>query len=389
MEAQQHRAIENGRLKPTGERCLPWANDPVIAYEHLHRYAYACRHAAGKSALDLACGEGYGSSLLARTARLTIGIDIDEKTVHHAHAKYAADSLHFAVGSATEIPLAERFDIIACFELIEHIRDHDKLLSEIKRVLAPEGLLVISTPNKPVYRLLEPSNPFHVNELDFEEFRALLARFFRQVKFLGQRVYCNSNLWPFPPKSSGMGSVLFMDRNAEEFFVLETDRRSPLYFIAIASDAEELPVLDGEVMVDISNALLEEKDRIRRELEETIGSQREALAWREGQVRQFQSTIGSHEQALAWRASQINDLQDKIRYQQLESDSQKKQLDNQGKQLASQRRQIEELEKQMYLLRSSRAWKLIQRFYRIRDRALPPRSARRRFYDRLIGKIKL
>jgi hypothetical protein len=346
-----------------------------MAYEHLHRYAFASRHVQGKRVLDLASGEGYGSSLLARTARLTVGIDLDEKTVRHARRKYLGDHIHFVVGSAIDVPLAARFDVIVCFELIEHIHKHDQLLSEIRRLLAPGGLLVISTPNKPEYRLMGPPNPFHVKELGLEEFETLLARFFKQVRLLGQRLYGNSNLWALPGPSSSVESGLFMDRNADEFVVSETDCRSPLYIIGLASDIEVPAGPASDVLVDISDSLIKERDRIQRELGETIGSQREALAWREEQVRQFQSTISSQEQALAWRASQVRDLAS--------------QVSDLNDIAHNQRERINELERQIYLIQSGRAWKLLQRFFAVRDQLLPPLSARRRIYDRLVGKIKL
>ena len=65
-------------LEPTGERYLPWLEEASIGYEHLHRYAYATQFVKNKRVLDLASGEGYGSYLLAKTAKSVTGIDIDE-----------------------------------------------------------------------------------------------------------------------------------------------------------------------------------------------------------------------------------------------------------------------------------------------------------------------
>jgi O-antigen biosynthesis protein len=367
-EAQESRKNESACLEPTGERYLPWVDDPVMTYEHLHRYAYTSRYIEGKRVLDLASGEGYGSALLARKALSVVGIDLDEKTVRHARKKYMEGNIHFIVGSVTEIPLAARFDVVVCFELIEHIQDHGKLLSEIKRLLAPGGILVISTPNRPEYHLLEPSNPYHVKELDFEQFKSLLERFFARVRFLGQRVYCNSSLWAADPSSSGAGSGLFIDRNADGFFVSEADSRSPLYFIGLASDGEVPPSPANDLLADNSNSLLKERDRIQSELQATIRSQQEALDWRKEQVRQCEIIIKAREEAIQWQASQISEWQTENDYQ---------------------RKQIEELGKQIHLLQSGRAWKLLQRFFEFRDRVLPPPSARRRIYDRLIGKIRL
>jgi SAM-dependent methyltransferase len=372
---QREPASEKAVLATTGERYLPWAEDPVMAYEHLHRYAFASRHVQGKRVLDLASGEGYGSALLARTARLTVGIDIDEKTIRHARDRYVGDNIHFIVGSALDVPLAGRFDIIVCFELIEHLGKHDQLLSEVKRLLAPGGLLMISTPNRPEYRLLEPHNPFHVKELDLEEFESLLERYFRQVRLLGQRVYGSSNLWTLPCPSSGLASGPFIDRNNQEFVVSGIDCRSPLYLLGLASDAGLPPGPASDVLVDASDSLIKEKDRIQREMRETIGSQTEALAWREEQDRQLQSTLRSQEQALAWRASQVSELNDRVR--------DLKDI------VHRQQEQLNELERDLHTVQSGRTWKLVQRFFVLRDRLLPPLSLRRRIYDRIVGGIRL
>ena len=178
---------------------FPGWKEAAIGYEHLHRYAYATRFVRNKRVLDLACGEGYGSYLLAKTAESVVGIDIDEHAIRHARNKYIKQSLEFKVGSVTEVPIAGEhlFEVVVCFEALEHIEDHQKLLSEVKRLLTPDGIFIVSTPNKTVYTD-EPqlNNPFHVHELYFDEFRELFETHFKKVKFLGQRIYCNSNIWP-------------------------------------------------------------------------------------------------------------------------------------------------------------------------------------------------
>src|SRR5881296_887878 len=186
-------------LEWTGERYVPWMEGAEIGYEHLHRYAFATQFVTNKRVLDLASGEGYGSNLLAKTAKQVVGIDIDEQTVRHAKNKYIRPNLDFKVGSILEVPIEGGgvFDVIVCFEALEHVDDHQKLLSEAKRLLTPNGIFLVSTPNKMLYTD-EPhfNNPFHVHELYFDEFKALLENYFRQVKFLGQRIHCTSNMWP-------------------------------------------------------------------------------------------------------------------------------------------------------------------------------------------------
>jgi ubiquinone/menaquinone biosynthesis C-methylase UbiE len=107
-------------LEWTGERFLPWINESALAYEHLHRYAYAATLVKGKRVLDLACGEGYGSKMLAETASSVIGVDIDKSIIDHAAAKYRNPALQFIRGSIMAVPISEdhSFDAIVCFEAI-------------------------------------------------------------------------------------------------------------------------------------------------------------------------------------------------------------------------------------------------------------------------------
>ena len=229
----------------------------------IHRYAYATQFVQNKRVLDLACGEGYGSYLLAKTAKSVVGIDIDNNSIKHARNKYIKQNLEFRVGSITEIPIdGERlFDVAICFEALEHIEDHQKLLSEVKRLLTPEGVFIVSTPNKTVYSD-EPqfNNPFHVHELYFDEFRELLEKYFKNVKFLGQRIYCNSNIWPVFAGEDTKTVEYVVDKNPKEFVFAGNDKKIPRYFIAIASDAARDIEDRSSALVDVSNALLNQKD---------------------------------------------------------------------------------------------------------------------------------
>jgi SAM-dependent methyltransferase len=334
--------------------------------------------------------------LLARAAASVVGIDIDERAIHHARAKYSAGHLHFVAGSITEIPLCARFDLIVCLEVLEHIDEHDRLLCEVKRLLTPDGVLVISTPNKNEYRKLEPSNPFHVKELNYDEFKTLLTRFFSQTKFLGQRMHCGSGL--SAPDRHPLNAVapLIVDRASGEFILSGTDPRPPVYFIGMASDAEIPADSAGGVLMDGSDSYFGEMARIQRELAETISSQKEALAWREEQGREFEATIHSHEQALAWRALQVENLHDEMRHQQMHIEmlvTRNEDLAAQNEALAAQNEalaaQNDALAARVRTVETSRTWLLAQKFFRLRDRVFPLKSLRRKIYDRLVSKVKL
>jgi len=124
----------------TGERFVPSLQGPIY-YEHLHRYALALELVVDRTCLDIACGEGFGSSLLARKAKFVWGVDLDEACVNHARKKYVRNNLKFLAGSATKIPLEDHsIDVVVSFETIEHFGEHHAFMREIIRVLTPDGI---------------------------------------------------------------------------------------------------------------------------------------------------------------------------------------------------------------------------------------------------------
>ena len=171
-------------LQYTGERMVPEKADPSTYWEHVYRYRFAIPYVVGKRVLDIACGEGYGSAaFLEAGAMSVIGVDISEETCRHARSKYGIDA---RVGDAQAIPLPDQsVDVIVSFETIEHVSEPIAFLGECARVLAPGGKVVISTPNKDIYRGNgEQHNPYHCSELTKEEFDELLSH-----RFVGSEMF--------------------------------------------------------------------------------------------------------------------------------------------------------------------------------------------------------
>ena len=186
-------------LEFTGERFVP-GTEGEIAHEHWHRYAFARRFVAGRRVIDAACGEGYGSALLAASAADVIGVDIDAAAVAHARAAYAArGNLHFIEGSATRLPFPDASaDAVVSFETIEHLEaiEQPRMLAEFARVLAPSGVLVLSSPNRPEYsEARNYANPFHLHELDRDGLARVLDPWFPAQRWYRQRRYLGSALW--------------------------------------------------------------------------------------------------------------------------------------------------------------------------------------------------
>lgn len=172
-------------LEFTGERLIPGLVDPDLWNEHYCRYLFAARLAARKRVLDIACGAGYGSDCLAQTAASVTAIDLSPEAAASARNAYPSPNIRFLAADARSLPFPDSsFDLIVAFEVIEHLDDPAALLVEAKRLLAPGGQLVVSTPNKLYYaetRRLSGPNPYHVRELDFEEFQEALSSQFPSV----------------------------------------------------------------------------------------------------------------------------------------------------------------------------------------------------------------
>ena len=187
-----------------------------------------------KIVLDLASGEGYGSDLLANYAKQIFGVDIDVETITHAKSKYIRNNLTFLIGEASHIPLPDNsIDVFVSFETIEHHDKHIEMLNEVKRVLKPDGTLVMSSPDryyysdKPTYK-----NEFHVKELYYDEFKCLINSFFKRTFFYSQRIF--------------VGSIIAFDGNMDRYrkpLVMEkygpSYELTPVYNIVIGTDRND------------------------------------------------------------------------------------------------------------------------------------------------------
>ena len=153
------------KQKFTGERLISKIMNEDT-FLHLHRYAIAFDYIKDKKVVDIACGEGYGSFLMSKYAKNFTVIDIDEDTIINANSKYKNNNLSYLQGDVSEIPLqSSTIDAVISFETIEHITKHDEMMQEIKRVLKPDGLLIMSSPDKKNYSDKRGfNNQFHVKE---------------------------------------------------------------------------------------------------------------------------------------------------------------------------------------------------------------------------------
>lgn len=172
----------------TGERVIPGQVNDDLWSEHVARYAFASRFAEGKRVLDAGCGAGYGAAELAQSAFNVTGLDNAPDAVEYARDTYPIPNLLFLVSSCTATPFRPNsFELVVAFEVIEHLEDYRAFLNECARVVTPQGLFIVSSPNKSYYaesRAKTGPNPFHEHEFEAEEFVSELSRVFSNVRLL-------------------------------------------------------------------------------------------------------------------------------------------------------------------------------------------------------------
>jgi SAM-dependent methyltransferase len=228
-------------LEFTGERFTPECVREIW-YEHFHRYAMTARWCANQRTLDAACGEGYGSALLAKTAASVEGIDISEQAVLHAQQRYGdLGNARFQVADCSALPFDDNeFDRVVSFETLEHLHAHDQLLAEFRRVLKPNGFLILSSPDKAIYTDQHKTvNEYHVKELYRDELESLIGRFFPAFRLLGQKLMFHSAIWSL----DDIDQVKLDQVSSDEPRSPSGITQSPMYFIALCA-AEQLCLPD-------------------------------------------------------------------------------------------------------------------------------------------------
>ncbi|KHE72582.1 bifunctional 2-polyprenyl-6-hydroxyphenol methylase/3-demethylubiquinol 3-O-methyltransferase UbiG [Halobacillus sp. BBL2006] len=180
-------------LEDTGERVIPKEMDPTnsLLLEHIARYTFSTPYVKGR-VLDLACGTGYGSAMVAKEKKKDIeeiiGIDICSETIKYAIQNYYHPLLTFKQGNVMNPSLKNEigvFDTILCFETIEHVKDDRAFMERMYELLKPDGTLILSTPFGKG-RDYPCGSPFHYFQLSKKEFQELFTSF-SEVEIFYQR----------------------------------------------------------------------------------------------------------------------------------------------------------------------------------------------------------
>ena len=252
------------RVGPNDERFVPGTADgELIEVEHLARYRWAGQLVAGRTVLDAGCGVGYGSAMLARAgAGEVVGLDLSARAIEAAREAAPANA-SFVVGDVHALPFAAgRFELVVCFEVIEHVESQDDVIAELARVLAPGGVLAISSPNRDVY---PAGNPHHLHEYVPEELRSAVAAHFDHVQLRRQHAWLASAV--LDDEQAADASLQPRD-DVRVAKTLGRDPGSEPFTIALAS-REPLPATSGAVVLSAlaDAALGAELERARTDIE--------------------------------------------------------------------------------------------------------------------------
>lgn len=318
--------------------------------------------------------------MLAQTATSVTGVDSNESSIRQASSTYKLENLKFIPGSRSRVPVTGEhcFDVILCFGGFEFLSDPVPVLVEVKRLLKPDGVLIVSARQDTAIR-------------------SILDGQFKHVQWMGQRIDANSSIWPLDVSSvSSTGNV-------KELVITPDVIREPQHFIAVASDIAAAVHAVPSILMDPENSLLKDKERVERELRENRDYLRitlqdtdakrteitesamkleKAVVWQKSQIElqtessnqnrwladQLQRTIESNNEALAWRRSQVSELEGIVARVVADVQQLHRSIESRDEALEWRRAQVLELEKVVDAM-GARAQEL-QRSMASRDEAL-------------------
>lgn len=415
MQPEQPSHTPDRLIEWTGERCVPWTGDLQVIYEHYHRYLLARPLVHGKRVLDLASGEGYGTALMAERAAQVVGLEIDPASVTHSRQTYQIEGLEFVEGSMLDLSRFpdNSFDVVTCFEALEHVAEHEELVAGVRRILAEDGIFLTSTPDRLVYtEELHQHNPHHVRELSLAEFRELLDAHFPHVRYWGQAVAVGSLVQPVDEHQPGGVGVIALAREGEDW--VERDAYAPTYYLAAAS-GEPLPDLPAQsILVDVElelvrsvqRAVLGREDAIRQ-LEDTLRDRDVELIAATKAVAELDArdeTARTQLAALATHLAKAEKDRNLARARLTHADDENEQLRIDLEQakvegelaLASARRADESVvshQQALAVIRGSKGYRAVLAYDRLVERLAPVGTRRRRFYGRVghagVGAVRL
>ena len=340
----------------TGERFIPDTGlGGELESEHYLRYHAVGELVRDKVVLDAASGEGYGSSILARHARAVFGLEIDPQAVAQARARYQAPGLSYTRGSIADLPFpAASFDVVVSFETIEHVSAglQEAFLAEIKRVLRPDGVLVISTPDRRLYSDLPGyHNEFHVKEFYREEFLGFLHQQFGTVKFWEQ---------------TALLAYLLTDGQEESLRrLLPGEGVQGKYVVALCANGALPPVQLGAVALDREGLYRHKVDRVVALQDEIDEKNRH--------IQIVLRDISITEETVRKQDLLLRDQGQRATSQEMTISQLQASLDACQHRTSAMEAALRESQIQLTHIQATRAWRLIKTLYRWKDKIIRQR----------------
>ena len=322
----------------TGERIVPGRVDADLLNEHICRYRFARLLVEDKVVLDVGSGVGYGSKILAEKASSVLAVDVSEEAVRYAGRKYAARNIEMMVGDGEGLPLAgESVDVAVSFELIEHLQGQQAHLLELGRVLKPDGLTVISTPNRIFYsQESHQANPFHTREFAFQEFLDSLKSVFSSVEIYFQN-HVGGLMVGNPSLSREV--VACLQDEADDL------KATSNFFLAVCAHGQDhQPRLGNFCLLPGSGNLLRERQQDIQRLEEEFARLDRALARLQGEYEERSSWALQLDRQVKSRDQSLTRLRAEFEDRSRWAEELSRQLEDKDKQLEDKDKSILKLQ---------------------------------------------
>ncbi|MEN6450480.1 MAG: rhamnan synthesis F family protein [Thermoguttaceae bacterium] len=379
-----------------GSDPLPSVSDaPAFACQRWHRYQFAGLFVADKRVLDLGCGDGCGASFLSRRAKSVVGIDFDDETIHRASSKYVSANLSFRAGTPGKMPIDvdQSIDVVVSFDVVGRLSERERrdCLAEAKRLLAPGGLLIVSTPNRLSDDRRQPPIEPWANGIYYDEFRDFLQASFRHVAILSQAVETGSFIEclanqqaPFQP--------FYIKRSGDSYCPAEEPREAQ-HLLALCSD-NRISGVPSSLSVDLSRTLAAGRDERIFTLKESTQTLMDQVAERERSICELTAKIEEDDHVIDRLMAQLTEgdraLQT-VTAQLIERDQVVESLKAQvadddrsvSNRIAERDRLFDSLSTQLAAITRSKAWRLVLLLRKSRVLIAPPNSRMARALRRL------
>ena len=348
-----------GAVDGVAERFVPEEmHGQIVEAEHLSRYRWAASLVSGKRVLDAGCGTAYGSAILAAAeAREVVGVDVASDVLAAVSAEMP-DGVELQEADVSKLPFPDdSFDVVVCFEVIEHVEDADAVLDEFARILADDGLLAISSPNRDVYT---PGNPHHRYEFVPEELKDTLRKRFANVRLYRQADWITSAI--LDDELHGFEGEKPL-RDVELRKSVAAELGDELYTLALAGNAalpEPPPSAVLGSVAEIKAVAEASRELARRAAlaeHEAVEVHRELAALR-NRLLALETELARARQAVARQSADLDAAEATMR--ELET---------------ATRAELEEAHRAIHEMQATRTWRLATSFWRLRDRLLLRRRA--------------